>query len=255
MSTREQTQARVFAQLRPFLPYLAALLAVLAVWLAWSGWRQLQDGTRRDSVVLARDTAAGITASTLAGDRKRLQERLADATVQAALQAGDLDAAAKALAADWPNLEAARILPPDLDPAYASLPDGGFGPLAAMEAALVQDAPVTAVIRVGGEPRVALAAPARVGDTLVGVACLQLPLSRATLGLESASVDPDTYVALRQGNFTLLERGDASQAEAAERMAVPVPGTDLRLAAAVPHVGRPPLGLSGLPLFVVAVGL
>ena len=255
MSTREPTKARVFAQLRPFLPYLAALLAVLAVWLAWSGWRQLQDGTRRDSVVLARDTAAGITASTLAGDRKRLQERLADATVQAALQAGDLEAAAKALAADWPNLEAARILPPDLDPAYASLPEGGFGPLAAMEAALVQDAPVTAVIRVGGEPRVALAAPARVGDTLVGVACLQLPLSRATLGLESASVDPDTYVALRQGNFTLLERGDASQAEAAERMAVPVPGTDLRLAAAVPHVGRPPLGLSGLPLFVVAVGL
>ena len=49
MNTREQTKARVFAQLRPFLPYLAAVLAVLAIWLAWSGWRQLQDGTRRAS--------------------------------------------------------------------------------------------------------------------------------------------------------------------------------------------------------------
>ena len=255
MSTREPTKARVFAQLRPFLPYLAALLAVLAVWLAWSGWRQLQDGTRRDSAMLARDTAAGITSSTLAGERKRLRERLADPAVQAALQAGDLDAAAEALAVDWPNLEAVRVLPPDLGDAYAGLPDGGFGPLAAMEASLVADAPVTAVVRVGGEPRVALTAPARVGDTLAGVAYVQLPLARATLGLESASVDPDTYVALRQGSFTLLERGDAAQAEAAERMAVPVPGTDLRMAAAVPHVGRPPLGLSGLPLFAVALAL
>ncbi len=255
MSTREQTQARVFAQLRPFLPYLAALLAVLAVWLAWSGWRQLQDGARRDSVMLARDTAAGITSTTLAGERKRLQERLAGATVQAALQAGDLDAAAKALAADWPHLEAAQVLPPDLDDAYAGLPGAGFGPLAAMEAALVADAPVTTVVRVGGEPRVALTAPARAGEALVGVAYVQLPLSRATVGLDSASVDASTYVALRQGGFTLLERGDPAQAEAAERMAVPVAGTDLRVAAAVPHVGRPPLGLSGLPLFVVALAL
>ena len=255
MSTREQTQARVFAQLRPFLPYLAALLAVLAVWLAWSGWRQLQDGTRRDSVVLARDTAAGITSTTLAGERKRLQERLAGATVQAALQAGNLDAAAEALAVDWPSLEAAQVLPPDLDAAYAGLPGGGFGPLAAMEASLVADAPVTTVVRVGGEPRVALTAPARAGEALAGVAYVQLPLARATVGLDSASVDASTYVALRQGGFTLLERGDAAQAEAAERMAVPVPGTDLRVAAAVPHVGRPPLGLSGLPLFTVALAL
>jgi len=255
MSTREQTKARVFAQLRPFLPYLAVLLALLAVWLAWSGWRQLQDGTRRTSVMLARDTTAGITSSTLAGERKRLQERLADAGVQAALEAGDLAAAGKALALDWPNVEAARVLPADLGEAYAGLPKGGFGPLAAMEQALVEDAAVTAVIRVGGEARVALTAPARAGETLVGVAYVQLPLSRATLGLESASVDDSTYVALRQGSFTLLERGDAAQAEAAERMAVPVPGTNLRVAAAVPHVGRAPLGLSGLPLFVVAVAL
>ncbi len=255
MSTREQTQARVFAQLRPFLPYLAVLLAVLAVWLAWSGWRQLQDGTRRTSVMLARDTAVGVTSTTLAGERKRLQERLAGATVQAALQAGDLDAAAKALAADWPNLEVAQVLSPDLGDAYAGLPKGGFGPLAAMEAALVADAPVTTVVRVAGEPRVALTAPARAGEALVGVAYVQLPLSRATVGLDSASVDASTYVALRQGGFTLLERGDPAQAEAAERMAVPVQGTDLRVAAAVPHVGRPPLGLSGLPLFVVALAL
>ena len=125
MSTREQTQAR-FAQLRPFLPYLAALLAVLAVWLAWSGWRQLQDGTRRTNVMLARDTAANVASSLLGGERKRLQDRLGTAPVQAALQAGDLDAAGKALAADWPSLEAARVLPPDLGTVYAGLPAAGL---------------------------------------------------------------------------------------------------------------------------------
>ena len=254
MST-EPTKARVFAQLRPFLPYLAVLLALLAVWLAWSGWRQLQDGTRRTNVMLARDTAANVASSLLGGERKRLQDRLGTAPVQAALQAGDLDAAGKALAADWPSLEAARVLPPDLGTVYAGLPAAGFGPLAAMEAALVEDGAVASVVRVDGTPRVALAAPARVGDVLAGVAYVQLPLARATQGLESADVDPSTYVALRQGGFTLLERGDTAQAEAAERMAVPVTGTSLRVAAAVPHVGRPPLGLSGLPLFVVAVGL
>ena len=255
MNTREQTKARVFAQLRPFLPYLAAVLAVLAIWLAWSGWRQLQDGTRRASASQARDITAEAAASTLAGERKRLQERLAGAAVQAALQAGDLAAAGQALAKDWPHVEVAKLVTPDLDQAYDSLPAGGFGPLTALEAALVEDAPVSSIIRVDEQPRVALTAPARVGEDLVAVAYVQLPLARATLGLESATVDLDTYVALRQGNFTLLARGDAAQAEAAERMAIPVPGTGLRVAAAVPSVARAPLGLTGLPLFVASLSL
>ncbi|TWT22367.1 phosphomannomutase/phosphoglucomutase [Luteimonas marina] len=253
MTTKsDPAKARVFAQLRPFLPYLAAVLVLLAAWLLWSGWQQLQDGTRRSSTTLARDTTATMTATMLSGDLDRLGERLATEAVQAALQAGDFDAAAQALGADWPQLEQALVRPPELTETYAGLPDAGFGPLSVMETALVEDKPVVAVVRVEGAPRVALAAPARVGEQLVGVALVQLPLARATAALESVPVDADTYVALRQGSFTLAERGDVGQQEAAERMAVPVRGTQLRVAAAVPHVGAPPLGLAGIPLLVVA---
>src|SRR5690606_23207775 len=50
-----------------------------------------------------------------------------------------------------------------------------------------------------------------------------------------------------------MEKGDPGQAEAAERMAVPVSGTDLRVAASLPRTGRPPFGLQGIPLFTVVV--
>jgi len=249
------SRARVFAQARPALPWLAAALVLLALWLAWSGWRGLQNESRRSSASLARDTAASVAASTLGGELKRLQEQLARPTVQSALQTGDLESAAIALAEDWPQLERALVQPADLAARHAALPEGGFGPVAAMEAALAADAPVVSVVRVDGHPRVALAAPARAGEVLAGVAFVQLPLSRATLGLEAVDVDPATYVALRQGGFTLLERGDAAQAEAAERMAVPVPGTPLRVAAALPPAGAAPFGLEGTPLFVAVIGL
>ncbi|MGJ4729430.1 phosphomannomutase/phosphoglucomutase [Luteimonas sp. SDU101] len=251
--TSGSSRARVFAHARPWLPWLGAALALLAVWLAWSGWRGLQDDARRVNATLARDTAASVASSNLRGELKRMETHLARPAVQAALQAGDLDGAARALAADWPQLEQAQVLPPNLAGPYAALPEGGFGPVSAMEAALAEDAAVVSVIRVGDAPRVAVAAPARVGDVLAGVALAQLPLARAIQGLEAVNVDPSTYVALRQGGFTLLERGDPAQADAAERMAVPVAGTPLRAAAALPSSVAPPFGLKGIPLFV-AVG-
>ena len=253
--TSGSSRARVFAQARPLLPFLAAAVALLALWLAWSGWRGLQDESRRTSASLARDTAASVASTHLRGELKRMDEHLARPEVQAALQAGDLDGAARALAADWPQLEQAQMHPADLTARHAALPEGGFGPVSVMEAALVEGAPVVQVIRVGDGPRVAVAAPARVGDRLVGVALVQLPLSRATQGLEVADVDPATYVALRQGGFTLLERGDVAQADAAERMAVPVTGTSLRVAAALPAASAAPFGLEGVPLFVAVGGL
>src|SRR5690554_2573449 len=253
--TSGSSRARVFAQARPLLPWLALAVALLAVWLAWSGWRGLQEESRRNSASLARDTAASVASSTLRGELQRMREHLARDEVQAALQAGDLEAAARALAVDWPHLEQAQIHPADLSARYAALPEGGFGPVSVMEAALVEDAPVVSVIRVGDGARVAVAAPARIADALLGVAFAQLPLSRATQGLEAVDVDPATYVALRQGGFTLLERGDPAQAEAAERMAVPVTGTPLRVAAALPPAVTAPFGLEGTPLFVAVGGL
>ena len=110
------------------------------------------------------------------------------------------------------------------------------------------------VIRAGGGPRVGLAAPVQLDEATVAVAFARLPITRVTAALDATDVDPATYVAVRQGGFTLQEKGDPAQAEAAERMAAPVPGTDLRVAASLPRTGGTPFGL-GYPLFAVVVVL
>ena len=252
MTDNEPHKARVLlAQIRPALPLLAAAFVLLALWLIWSGWRQAQDASRRGALETNRDTVVQLTQRTVQGELDRLAERLASEPVQAALAAGDLAAAGAALGRDWTHLEEAVVLPADLTEAYSGLEQGGYGRVAVAEAALSEGKPVMWVVRDGDAARVALAAPARVGDAVAGVAFVRLPLSRATLGLENVTVADDTYVALRQGGFNLLERGNPEFAVAAERMAVPVPGTGLRVAAAVPARTINPFGLDPVPSFVV----
>ena len=246
---------QLLAQARPVLLPLAAVAGLLALWLAWTGWQQMQDGTRRAALSQSRDTAAQLTAKTLSNDTERLTERLASAGVQSALQAGDLAAAGKQLGSGWPGVEEAVVLPVDLASAYSGLPESGFGRIAVAEAALAEDKIVTWVVRDGGGARLALAAPARNAGNLVGVAYVRLPLSRVTVGLESVSLADDTYLALRQGGFTLLERGDVAHSEGAERMAAVVPGTGLRIAAAVPNPAVRVLGLGAMASLIAAAVL
>src|SRR3546814_10237511 len=71
-----------------------------------------------------------------------------------------------------------------LEQAYEGLPKTGFGRIAVLEAAMTEDKPVLWAIRADGKPAIALAAPARAGETLAGIALVRLPLARATLGLQ-----------------------------------------------------------------------
>ncbi|WP_149195221.1 phosphomannomutase/phosphoglucomutase [Luteimonas suaedae] len=254
--TQPHAVRQLLVRLRPYLPIAAALLAGLALWLAWSGWQQIRGEGNRAALQQTRDTTVEATTRTLTAELKQLAERLDSARVQQALAAGDLENAAAALAADWPNLEEAAIYLPDLQSVYGGLGEGGFGRAAALEGALVEDGPVSWVIREDGSPRVALAAPARSGERLVGVAFVRLPLARATLATEHAHLDEDAmYLALRQGSVTLLERGNQDYMPAAERMAAAVPGTGLRVVAATPQMAGMPFGLSGMPAFAVAAAL
>src|SRR5690606_16637782 len=124
-----------------------------------------------------------------------------------------------------------------------------------LEAAMTEGKPVLWAIRADGKPSIALAAPARAGDALAGIALVRLPLARATLGLQNATLPDDSYLALRQGSFTLFERGDDSLAQGAERRAVPIAGTGLRVAAAVPAPVISPFGLGVLGSFIAALVL
>ena len=237
---------------RPWLLLVAAGAVLLALWLAWTGWRQMQDDTRRDQLSINRDALAQSAARSLDNELERMGERVDSAPVREALAAGDFEAAAEALGRDWPNLEHAAIHDVDLAEAYAAVGDAGYGRIAVAEAAITEGKPVLGVVREGDGPRLALAAPARVDGAVVGVAYVRLPLARATASLDAVEVPGSSYLALRQGGFTLAERGDAKYAVSAERMAVPVAGTGLRVAAGLPP--RPPalFGLGVVPSFVVA---
>ena len=98
------------AHLRPLVPVAAIALAAIAAWLAWTGWQQMRDAQRGQALQQTRDLVARGTERALAQQQARLRDRLALPSVQAALAAGDLDAAGAAMRSEWPRLERLEIL-------------------------------------------------------------------------------------------------------------------------------------------------
>jgi phosphomannomutase / phosphoglucomutase len=244
------------AQLRPVLPVLAAVLVLLAAWLAWSGWQLREDAAASQALEQARDEAVQGAAAALAAEQRQMQAQLASAPVQAALARGDLGQAGSALASGWRGVEEAAVFPLDLEDPYARLEEGGYGRLAALEAALVADDTVATIAREGTGPRLLVTAPARAGDVLVGVAYARLPLLRATAPVAGVTLqDDDAFLALRQGGHTVFARGDEGLSGSAEARAAPVPGSQLRIAAAGPEAGIGPFGLSAMASLVAAAVL
>ena len=243
------------AQVHQALPALAILLFALGAWLAWSGWRQQQDASGGQVLKQARDTTVQQTAAALADTRERFRAQLAAPPVQAALATGDLAAAGAALGTGWDDVEATEVVPIDLEAAFAAAAagEGTYGRLAALEGALVADGVVASVVRDGGAPVLALSAPARVDDAVVGVAYARLPLARVTAPILAATPGEDAYLALRQGSYTVAERGDAGLANRGETLAVRIPDSDLRVAAAAPDAATGPFGLGAMACFVGAV--
>ena len=246
------------AQLKPLLTLAIVVGSLLAAWFAWNAWELQRDSGRRGTVTHSRDAAVQAAQVALAAEHRRFAQQLAGPGVQRALTAGDLTAAGVELTMGWPSASAGEVLPPDLHPAYAALDQagakaGGYGRLAALEAALVADRPVAWLVKEGASTRLVLAAPARHAGKLVGVASAQLPLQRISIGFDGANVPGDTYLALRQGSASVLERGDPALAGAAEALAAPIPGSELRVAAAVPDRAGGPLGLGALGCAIAAV--
>jgi len=256
MSDTSPPRRLPIAQLRPLLPLLAAVLLLLAAWLAWSGWQLRQDAAASQALEQARDEAVQGTAAALAAELRQLQAQLATAPVQAALARGDLGQAGAALGAGWRGVEETVVFPLDLEDPYARLDEGGYGRLAALEAALVADDTVASIAREGTGPRLLVTAPARAGDALVGVAYARLPLVRATAPVAGVALqDEDAYLALRQGGHTVFARGDDSLADSAEARGAPVPGSGLRIVAAGPEAGIGPFGLSAMACLIAAAVL
>lgn len=236
------------SDLRRALPMLAVLFALLAIWLGWSGIRQWQDARLAEGLTQARDAVLASAQQTLETQAKQLAERIAAAPVQAALRAGDTAAAAAAITEGWKDAGPAQILPADLDAAYSPTSGVGFSKLALLEAALTQDKPVARVVREGERSALGVAAPAQEGN----VVYVSLPLGALTDGLDHAEVPSSAYVALRQGSYTVQQKGSASLADAAEGLARPVGKTGLRVVAATPDGTEGPMGLGAISSLVMA---
>ena len=242
------------AQLRPALPIVAGLCVLVALWLAWTGWQQLQDSHRSRALQSSRDLAVTGVQRALQAQTTRLSDRLASPAVQQALAAGNLDAAATGIRNGWPHIEQATVLPADLDAAYAGLPHSGFGRLAVIEAALIAKGPVARIAKDEG-PKLAVAAPAQVGGRLVGVAYVRLPLSLATDAVRAANVESSSYLALREGNYNIIERGDTGLSNLAEALSAKVPNSDMRVVAGLPDTTGGAFGLGAIGSFIAALVL
>ena len=166
---------------------------------------RLRDEARLASLQGARDIAIAATRSNLQEEQRKLATKLESAPVQAALAAGDAAAAARAVAAGWPEVKRSELWPADLQPLYAGLPRTGYGRLAVGEAALATGASSARVIKAGHEQRLALAAPVNAAQG-PAVAYVELPLAQLTRGIEAAQLATGTYLALRQGERNVLER-------------------------------------------------
>lgn len=233
---------------------LCAALLLLGVWLCWNSVAQIRHRGMLSDMEGARNNGGQLVQQALRQHFKRLQDGLAAPGVSDALRAGDMALAAKLAGSQWPNLESLEILPPDLKDTYAALSKGGYGRVAAIEEAMAEHRETHLVTQGLGGPRLALAAPVRVDDRVVGVASAVLPLRELTSGLDSAAQVSGTYLALRQGGVTVWQRGDQAYAESAERSSQALGDSPLRMVTAGPEAPRPVFGLGVVPALAVGLG-
>jgi len=231
---------------------LALLLVLIAAWLGWNGWQQWQAERQAERLTQARDEGVQSLGSLLDRLGRQMTRQLAAPSVAAALQAGNTVAASSALQAGWKGAEQAAVLPADLADAYADPAAFGYARLALLESAQQGSVPAVRVVRDGGGARLGVAAPVKLGPAGNGVAYVRLPLSVLTLPFDRLDVPASAYLALRQGGYSVAERGQSRLASGGEALARPLGKTALRIAAAVPDVDANPLGLGAIGTFVVA---
>ena len=248
MNTTNESRKRIpVGDLRGALPKLAVLLALLAALLAWSGVRQWREARLLEQVGQARDRAVEAVQASHAAQVRQFEQRLASAPVKAALATNDTTAAVAALKDGWASVEHVEILDGALQAAYEDAATFGFSKLALLEEGMQGDGIAARVVKDGKQTAFGMAA-----STPQGVIYVRLPLTQLTQAFDGVAL-PGGYLALRQGSYSIKQRGNSGLEDSAERMARAVGKTGLRVATAVPVSEPGPLGLGAIPAMIVAV--
>ncbi|HVJ37391.1 MAG TPA: phosphomannomutase/phosphoglucomutase, partial [Stenotrophomonas sp.] len=250
--SRTNEGGQAVSSLRRSAPLLALLALLLAAWFGWNGYVQWRHGNVVDVVSASRDRALGEIGRALAAQAGQYDKLLQDEPVVAALAAGDATAAATVIRERFKGAEDVQIWGADLADAYADSAKFGYSRLALLEAALQNEKAQVRVVRDDGQARLGVAARVQLGD-VPAVSFVRLPLLRLTGPFDALDVPSDGYLALRQGAFNVVQKGDTSLANSAEAMSRPLGKEGLRLAAAVAEVDSGPLGLGAIPCLIVAV--
>ena len=215
---------------------LLGIVALLGA--AWFGWQGRQSGATED-LGLELDRARADVAGKVGEQAQKAVDQLESArsriALATALKRREDQAARDVIAQALPGAEAIEWHEPGLNGPYANAAEFGYGKLGVLEMALQQNSAQAAVVRDGGGPRLALAAPVLDGGRVLTLVYVRLPVEALTAPVQAATL-PGGYLALRQGRHTITQVGDASLAGMAEPGAIKIPDTGLRVVATVPAV-------------------
>ncbi|PJK11791.1 phosphomannomutase [Lysobacteraceae bacterium NML120232] len=230
---------------------MAVLLLLLAGWLLWSGVSQWMGSSGEQSVLSERDALSAKVAQQLEQMRKQTEAAVQTETIKSALAANNLQAAAEHIRKALPDAKGVEVYPQDLQPFYQKLPESGYGRLAVLEEVAVEGKTVVRIGMADKEKSVLIAVPLDQG--VVALAALPLqPLVDAV----AAATAGQGYLALRQGQSTIAEKGDTASAGYAESRAVKVAGSELRVAAGINvQEEAGPFGLGPIPAMILGVVL
>jgi phosphomannomutase/phosphoglucomutase len=236
-------------------PALAGLALLVALWFAWSGWQVHSANSVKAAADAASKQVADAAAKPMAELLAKVRALGSRPDLAAAIEAGSNDAARAIVMGAVPGSEAADVYPPGFAQAYTDLAAFGYGKLGLLERAAAGGRPVLAVIKDGGGPRIGVATPVVDGARVVGMVYLRQPVAAVLKAAENAA-PAGSYLAVRQGGFTVLDSGDKdtlqNRPESAQQ---PIAGTNLRVVAMAPDVEAGAFGAKGLGEFGIAAVL
>ncbi|MFT3755602.1 MAG: phosphomannomutase/phosphoglucomutase [Pseudoxanthomonas sp.] len=234
---------------RNALLVLTILLTLMALWWGWTGVRQWRADALADKLRQVRDQVVDTAGRELNGQAVRLAEKIASAPVQAALAGGDMAAINSAIREGWAGVQDVQLLPADLQAAYADPAAFGYARLALLERAQRDAKPAVRAVMDGKRAQLGVAALLPSQQHIYVV----LPLAPLTEAVEQASISNKTYLALRQGGYTVAERGDGQLSSSADALSRPIGETGLRVAAALPEAPIGPFGLGAIGSLALAL--
>ena len=234
-----------------------ALCATFAGVFAYGGIIQLTQQHTLQSVTHVRDQATQLIEQKLAQRKIQFQQVLSQPDFQHDLAVDDRSKIEDAVRHVMADAMRVIVSGEDLSKAYENIQTFGYGRLGIIEAASASNKLIIAIVDEETSVRIGMAVPVHLGQG-DGTIYVSLPINDLKAKFATLAVPSRGYLALRQGEYTLFETGQAQLRESAEALAKPLDEPALRVVAGAPPLAVGPFGcdvtacLLWMGLFVVS---